>query len=232
MGIRRQDRLLQTISARILHSWQLVLVALVAAGVMAAGCGSGTYDEQAAGETTEESSYYSNDGAECETSYVEVCIPADAYDLDCTDIAESDFEVVGGDPHGFDGDQDGVGCESSGEYDVESPEYEYESVPDDGCEPSYPDACIPVDSYDLDCADVGEFDFTVVGEDPNGFDADGDGIGCESDESFDYSDDYADDFSDEYGDDLDCSDVSGPIIVPPDDPNGLDADGDGVGCED
>jgi hypothetical protein len=35
---------------------------------------------------------------------------------------------------------------------------------------------------------------------------------------------------DEYGD-LDCSDVSGPVVVLPDDPNGLDGDGDGIGCE-
>jgi hypothetical protein len=31
--------------------------------------------------------------------------------------------------------------------------------------------------------------------------------------------------------DVDCSDVAGPIYVGGDDPHGLDADGDGVGCE-
>ena len=33
------------------------------------------------------------------------------------------------------------------------------------------------------------------------------------------------------GDDLDCSDVGGPVAVPGADPNNLDADNDGVGCE-
>jgi hypothetical protein len=33
------------------------------------------------------------------------------------------------------------------------------------------------------------------------------------------------------GYDLDCSDFSGPVYVSPGDPHGLDADGDGVGCE-
>jgi hypothetical protein len=31
--------------------------------------------------------------------------------------------------------------------------------------------------------------------------------------------------------DLDCADVGGPIPVGPDDPNNLDGDGDGIGCE-
>jgi hypothetical protein len=33
------------------------------------------------------------------------------------------------------------------------------------------------------------------------------------------------------GGDLDCSDMNGPVSVGASDPNGLDADGDGVGCE-
>lgn len=49
------------------------------------------------------------------------------------------------------------------------------------CDPSYPDFCIPP-AYavgDLDCADVAGAWFTVYQPDPHGFDADGDGIGCE-----------------------------------------------------
>jgi len=34
------------------------------------------------------------------------------YDLDCGDVSETDIDVSGGDPHGFDADGDGVGCES------------------------------------------------------------------------------------------------------------------------
>jgi len=33
-------------------------------------------------------------------------------DLDCGEIGYSNFSVVGDDPHGFDGDRDGIGCES------------------------------------------------------------------------------------------------------------------------
>jgi micrococcal nuclease len=40
-----------------------------------------------------------------------VCIPSGP-DLDCGDIPHRRFRVVGADPHGFDGDHDGVGCES------------------------------------------------------------------------------------------------------------------------
>ena len=48
------------------------------------------------------------------------------------------------------------------------------------CDPSYPDFCIPPPPPDLDCADIGRQDFRVVGADPHRFDADRDGIGCES----------------------------------------------------
>ncbi len=48
------------------------------------------------------------------------------------------------------------------------------------CDPSYPDFCIPPPPPDLDCPDIGRTDFTVVGADPHRFDADNDGIGCES----------------------------------------------------
>ena len=49
-----------------------------------------------------------------------------------------------------------------------------------GCDPSYPGVCIPPGPPDLDCADVSYRRFTVVGADYHRFDADGDGIGCES----------------------------------------------------
>jgi micrococcal nuclease len=41
-----------------------------------------------------------------------VCIPPAPPDLDCPDIPHRRFTVVGDDPHGFDGDRDGIGCES------------------------------------------------------------------------------------------------------------------------
>jgi hypothetical protein len=48
------------------------------------------------------------------------------------------------------------------------------------CDPAYLDFCIPPPPPDLDCPDIGETDFTVRPPDPHGFDADGDGVGCES----------------------------------------------------
>jgi len=40
-----------------------------------------------------------------------VCIPPYPPDLDCGEIQYSNFRVVQPDPHGFDRDQDGIGCE-------------------------------------------------------------------------------------------------------------------------
>lgn len=49
----------------------------------------------------------------CHPSYPGVCIPAPPPDLDCGDIGYRRFTVVGSDPHRFDGDHDGIGCESN-----------------------------------------------------------------------------------------------------------------------
>ena len=51
-------------------------------------------------------------GGDCDDSYPGVCIPPYPPDLDCGDIAERDFAVQGSDPHGFDREGDGLGCES------------------------------------------------------------------------------------------------------------------------
>jgi micrococcal nuclease len=47
----------------------------------------------------------------CEASYPAVCIPTNPPDLDCGDVPYEDFVVLQPDPHGFDGNQDGRGCE-------------------------------------------------------------------------------------------------------------------------
>ena len=47
----------------------------------------------------------------CDPCYPSVCIPDVAYDLDCGDIPFRRFSVPNCDPHGFDGDNDGIGCE-------------------------------------------------------------------------------------------------------------------------
>lgn len=51
-------------------------------------------------------------GGACHPSYPTVCIPPPPPDLDCPQIPHRRFAVVGDDPHGFDGDRDGIGCES------------------------------------------------------------------------------------------------------------------------
>jgi hypothetical protein len=49
---------------------------------------------------------------DCDPSYPGVCIQPPPPDLDCGDILQRRFKVKGADPHGFDGDGDGIGCES------------------------------------------------------------------------------------------------------------------------
>jgi micrococcal nuclease len=51
--------------------------------------------------------------ARCDSSYPDFCIPPPPPDLDCKDIGRS-FTVRPPDPHGFDGDGDGRGCETYG----------------------------------------------------------------------------------------------------------------------
>jgi hypothetical protein len=48
----------------------------------------------------------------CHRSYPDFCIPPPPPDLDCDDVNGNDFTVLPPDPHGFDGNGDGVGCES------------------------------------------------------------------------------------------------------------------------
>ena len=48
---------------------------------------------------------------ECDPNYTGTCVPIVSHDLNCDDISGS-VTVVGSDPHGFDGDGDGYGCES------------------------------------------------------------------------------------------------------------------------
>ena len=107
---------------------------------------------------------------DCDKSYPDFCIVPYPPDLDCGEIPASNFRVIGDDAHGFDGDNDGIGCE------VGSPSTP--SAPD--CDPSYPDVCIAPYPPDLDCGEIGYSNFRVIGSDPHGFDKDNDGIGCES----------------------------------------------------
>ena len=49
---------------------------------------------------------------DCDSSYPDFCIPTSPPDLDCKDISQKRFTVLPPDPHRFDGDEDGIGCES------------------------------------------------------------------------------------------------------------------------
>lgn len=52
------------------------------------------------------------DNGDCDSSYPDTCIPSPPPDLNCGDIPNKNFKVTGNDPHGFDRDGDGRGCES------------------------------------------------------------------------------------------------------------------------
>ncbi len=53
-----------------------------------------------------------DDVGDCDASYASVCIPSAPPDLDCGEISHKNFKVLSPDPHGFDRDGDGIGCES------------------------------------------------------------------------------------------------------------------------
>lgn len=48
----------------------------------------------------------------CDPAYPDVCIPSPPPDLDCRDVPYRRFRVLPPDPHRFDSDRDGIGCES------------------------------------------------------------------------------------------------------------------------
>ena len=43
----------------------------------------------------------------------DICIPTYPPDLNCDDVPYKNFKVTGRDPHGFDRDNDGIGCDSA-----------------------------------------------------------------------------------------------------------------------
>jgi Excalibur calcium-binding domain len=51
-------------------------------------------------------------GQNCDSSYPDFCIAPPPPDLDCGDMTQKNFTVRQPDPHRFDGDKDGIGCEA------------------------------------------------------------------------------------------------------------------------
>ncbi len=49
---------------------------------------------------------------DCDLAYPDVCIPSPPPDLNCGDIPYRNLVVLPPDPHHFDGDGDGIGCET------------------------------------------------------------------------------------------------------------------------
>lgn len=105
--------------------------------------------------TPEPSNSVPPSGSGCHPSYPDVCIPPPPPDLDCGEITHSNFrvrwDVSSPDPHGFDGDKDGVGCESGGGGTASPPPPPPPSpspttVSGGDCHPSYPDFCITASS--------------------------------------------------------------------------------------
>lgn len=47
----------------------------------------------------------------CDPAYPDFCIAPPPPDLDCKNIGQHNFRVFPPDPHHFDGDSDGIGCE-------------------------------------------------------------------------------------------------------------------------
>lgn len=60
-------------------------------------------------ENLKQSSVSSDNG--CDSSYPDICITPSTNELTCADIPYRNFKVVLPDPHGFDSDRDGIGCE-------------------------------------------------------------------------------------------------------------------------
>ena len=79
----------------------------------------------------------------CDPSYPDLCIPPPPPDLGCDDITARDFEVLPPDPHGFDGNNDGVGCETGGT----GPEPEPEEPEPEEPEPEEPEPEEPDDEF-------------------------------------------------------------------------------------
>jgi hypothetical protein len=102
-------------AAVVIAAALVVAVPSVAGGQEPPGDDSSTTTETTAeGTTTTEAPPEGE--PECEPSYPDLCIPPGLPDIDCGDIPEfTDFPVLPPDPHGFDGDNDGIGCESGGE---------------------------------------------------------------------------------------------------------------------
>ena len=94
------------------EAWDLSMTAAEQATVTIWLLRCGMINEDGESEQEPAAAPESESVARCDPSYPDVCIPSPPPDLNCGDIAHRRFRVIGSDPHGFDRDGDGVGCES------------------------------------------------------------------------------------------------------------------------
>lgn len=141
----------------------------------------------------------------CDPSYPDVCIPPPPPNLNCSGISYRNFRALPPDPHNFDGNNDGVGCEAdptntpvatATRTPTRTPVPAATATPTrttgptltpapaGSCHASYPDFCIPPPPPDLDCGDFQQKRFrvvhTVADPDPHRLDGNKDGIACET----------------------------------------------------
>ena len=70
----------------------------------------GLFSSEGASVTTLAPSTDRSNRGNCHSSYPDACIPPPPPDLDCGDIGVEGFTVLPPDPHGLDGNRNGVGC--------------------------------------------------------------------------------------------------------------------------
>ena len=77
-------------------------------------CGNETNNNKIKNDTISSIVKLNGDGESpdnCDPSYPFVCIPPPPPILSCLDINQRNFVVIGNDPHNFDNDNEGIGCE-------------------------------------------------------------------------------------------------------------------------
>ncbi len=85
----------------------------LAAQQQAQASGAGLWSACQAPEPTVTPTQTSGQG-DCDPAYPTICVPSPPPDLNCGDIPQySNFDVLPPDPHNFDGDNDGKGCEGN-----------------------------------------------------------------------------------------------------------------------
>lgn len=72
----------------------------------------GCHAQNAFGEYIEPTSTAPPNNHSCDPSYPTICIPPSPPDLNCNDIPHKNFTVLQPDPHDFDSNKNGIGCES------------------------------------------------------------------------------------------------------------------------